>query len=244
MNIGLAFLSALIAYLFGSISFARLVGRLISPNESLENVHMTRADGTEGQLLTTIGATTASIKLGPKVGCAIGLLDILKGVVPVLVLKLLYPDQFYHLIAAVFVVLGHNWPVFYRFRGGGGVSATYGGFFVVDFLGTIISAFSGMIFGFFIVRDILVAYTSGFWFMLIWLIIFKGDWPHIVYGVLMNIIFMVALIPDVKEYIHKKREGTLDMGASMESFPMGRGMLKIMRFFGTEPRKKSADNTD
>ena len=29
------------------------------------------------------------------------------------------------------------------------------------------------------------------------------------------------------------------MKAGMESFPMGRGMLKIMKFFGVEPRKKS-----
>jgi len=241
MDIGLAILSAILPYLVGSISFSRLVARLADPNFDLEDVHMTREDGTKGQRLTTVGATTASLKLGSKAGCAIGLLDILKGVVPVLVLKLLYPDQFYHLIAAVFVVLGHNWPAFYGFRGGAGVSATYGGFIVVDFFGTIISAFTGMIFGFFIVRDILVAYTSGFWFMLVWLIIFKGDWPHIVYGVLMNVLFTVALIPDVKEYVRKKREGTLDMRAGMESFPMGRGMIKIMRFFGTEPRKKSQE---
>lgn len=239
MNIGLSFLSALTAYLFGSISFARLIARLINPQEDLENVEMKGPESETGQRLQTIGATTASLKLGSKVGCAIGLLDILKGVLPVLLLKLIYPDQYYHLIAAVFVVLGHNWPVFYRFRGGAGVSATYGGFFVVDFLGTIISAFTGMIFGFFIVRDILVAYTSGFWFMLVWLIIFKGDWPHIVYGILMNVIFTLGLIPDIKDYVRKKREGTLDMQAGMESFPMGRGMLKIMRFFGTEPRQKS-----
>ena len=80
---------------------------------------------------------------------------------------------------------------------------------------------------------------SGLWFMLIWLIIFKGDWPHIVYGIVMNVIFTAGVLPDVRDYLRKKREGTLDMRAGMESYPMGRGMLKIMRFFGTEPREKT-----
>lgn len=235
----IALISIIASYLLGAVSFSRLVTRLIAPTLDFENVVMPAQDGSEGQRPTTIGATTASIKLGPKVGCTIGLLDILKGVVPVLLLKLLYPNDFYHLLAAVFVVVGHNWPVFYRFRGGGGISPTYGGFFVIDFFGTIISAFSGMIFGFFIIRDILLAYISGLWFMLLWLIVFKGDWPHIIYGIVINIIFILALIPDAKEYLKKKREGKVEMGAAMETFPMGRGMLKIMKFFKVEPRKKT-----
>jgi glycerol-3-phosphate acyltransferase PlsY len=192
----------------------------------------------EGERLRAVGATTASLELGPKAGCAIGLLDILKGTVPVLVFKLLYPGEYYFLVAAVFVVVGHNWPIYYRFKGGAGISPTYGGFFVVDFIGTVVSSTAGMIFGFFIVRDILIAYNSGLWFLLLWLIIFKGDWPYIVYGVVMNILFTVAILPDIKDHLRKKREGDVDMGAGMELFPMGRGMLKIMRFFGVNPRKK------
>jgi glycerol-3-phosphate acyltransferase PlsY len=237
-DIWIALATALLSYLVGSISIARLVARLIAPDVNLENVHLTNAAGSQGQHLQTVGATTASVRLGSRVGCVIGILDILKGVLPVLVVKLLFPEQFFHLLAAFFVVIGHNWPIYYRFRGGGGMSPTYGGFFIVDFIGTMVSSVAGMIFGFFIIRDILIAYTSGLWFFLVWLIIFKGDWPHIVYGVVMNLIFTIALIPDVKDYIKKKRAGELDMGASMETFPMGRGMLKIMKFFKVEPRKK------
>ena len=239
MEIGIVILTAIVSYLIGCISFSRIVTRLLAPDADLRKVKMPAADGGEGQQLRTMGATKASLVVGPRAGCAIGLLDILKGVISVLVLRLIYPDEYYFLVAAVFVVVGHNWPIFYRFRGGTGVSPTYGGFLVVDFVGTIISAFSGMIFGFFIVRDILIAYTSGFWFMLIWLIIFKGEWPYIIYGIVINILFVIGIFPDIKEYIRKKRAGEVDMGASMETFPMGRGMLKIMKFFGTEPRKKN-----
>lgn len=233
-------LVAVLSYLFGSISFARLVSRLLDPSVELEDIHLPAADGSQGQRLKNVGATTASVRYGPKVGCTIGLLDILKGSIPVLILRLLYPDQYYYLIAAVFVVVGHNWPIYYRFKGGGGISPTYGGFFVVDFLGTVVSAFAGLIFGFFIVRDIMIAYMSGLWFFLLWLIIFKADWVYVLYGIVMNIIFMLATLPEARDYFRKKRAGELDMTAGMESFPMGRGMLKIMKRLGTEPRRKSS----
>ena len=239
MDFVFAFLSGIISYLIGCISFSRIVTRLLAPDADLENVKMPSTDGGEGSQLRNIGATTASIVLGPKAGCTIGLLDILKGVVPVLILRLIYPDEYYFLIAAIFVVVGHNWPIFFRFRGGGGISPTYGGFFVVDFIGTIVSAFAGMFLGFFIIKDILLAYTSGLWFMLLWLIIFKGDWPYIVYGIIMNVIFILGILPEIRDHLEKRRAGEIDMGASMETFPMGRGMLKIMKFFGAEPRKKS-----
>jgi glycerol-3-phosphate acyltransferase PlsY len=238
-EVGISVVIAAISYLFGSISFARIISRLIAHDVDLNTVHLPNEDGSEGQLLQSVGATTASVKLGPRVGCTIGILDILKGVLPVLIIKLLYPEQYYFLIASVFVVVGHNWPVYYHFRGGSGVSPTYGGFFVVDFIGTIVCALAGMVFGFFIIRDILIAYTSGLWFFLLWMILFKGDWQYIVYAVVMNILFTIALIPDVKEYVRKKQKGQLDMRVGMESFPMGRGMLKIMKFFGVEPKQKS-----
>lgn len=239
MSLWIGLLTGILSYLLGSISFSRIVARLIAPELNPETIKMPKADGSEGQKLKTIGATTISVKLGPKAGCAIGLLDIIKGVAPVLAARLLYPDHYYYLIAAVLVVVGHIWPVFYRFRGGGGISPTYGGFFVVDILGTVISSFAGLIFGFFIIRDIVIAYTSGLWFMLVWLIIFKGDWPHIIYGIIINIVFTIAIYPDIREYLKKKKDGTLDpMETGMETFPMGRGMLKIMRFFGVKPRNQ------
>lgn len=239
MEIGIMIITAVVSYLIGCISFTRIVTRLLAPDADIEKVRMPATDDGEGQQLRNIGATTASLVLGPKAGCTIGLLDILKGIVPVLLLRLLYPEDYYFLIAAVFVVVGHNWPIFYRFRGGGGISPTYGGFFVVDFIGTIVSAFAGMFLGFFIIKDILLAYTSGLWFMLLWLIIFKGEWPYIVYGIIMNVIFTLGIFPEIRDHIKKRRAGEVDMEASMETFPMGRGMLKIMNFFGVEPRKQS-----
>jgi hypothetical protein len=42
----------------------------------------------------------------------------------------------------------------------------------------------------------------------------------------------LGFIPEIKDYIEQKQEGQIDMGEAMEATPMGRGMLKIMNFFG------------
>lgn len=231
MGFLITFSVAIFSYLIGSISFTRIISRLVNPSVDLENVELPTSEGGTHQM-KIVGATTASIKLGPKVGCTIGILDILKGVIPVLGLMLIFPDDYYHLVAAVFVVVGHNWPVFYKFRGGAGISSIYGGFFVVDFLGTVVSTIASLIFGFFIVRDVVVAYVSGVMFMLIWLIFAKGDWPHIIYGIVINIIFILGFVPEIKDYLKQKQEGTVDMQDAMKATPMGRGMLKMMSFLG------------
>jgi len=236
MNIQVILLVVFVSYLIGSLSFSRIVSKFVDPNIDLESVDMPAASGGTHRL-KMVGATTASVKLGPKVGCTIGILDILKGFLPVLALKLIFPDHYYHLVSAVFVVVGHNFPVFYKFKGGAGISPIYGGFFVVDFVGIVVSTITSLIFGFFIVRDMVVAYISGVWFMLIWLIIFKGDWPHIIYGVAINIIFILGFVPEIKDYVKQKQRGEIDMQEAMRTTPMGRGMIKIMDFFGVKPKE-------
>ncbi len=238
MNATILVLVAVVSYLIGSISFSRIIAKFVDPDVDLESVDLPAAGGGTHRL-KMVGATTASVKLGPKVGCTIGILDILKAFLPVLALKLMYPDQYYHLISAVFVVLGHNYPIFFKFKGGAGVSPIYGGFIVVDFVGIVASTIASLIFGFFIVRDMVVAYVSEVWFMLIWLIIFKGDWPHIIYGVVINIIFILGFVPEIKDYLKQKQKGEIDMQEAMRTTPMGRGMLKIMDFFGVNKQKES-----
>jgi len=238
MIIQVILLVVFVSYLIGSLSFSRIVSKFVDPNIDLESVDMPAASGGTHRL-KMVGATTASVKLGPKVGCTIGILDILKGFLPVLALKLIFPDHYYHLVSAVFVVVGHNFPVFYKFKGGAGISPIYGGFFVVDFIGIVVSTITSLLFGFFIVRDMVVAYVSGVWFMLIWLIIFKGDWPHIIYGVAINIIFILGFVPEIKDYVKQKQRGEIDMQEAMRTTPMGRGMIKIMDFFGVNKPKES-----
>jgi glycerol-3-phosphate acyltransferase PlsY len=226
------------SYLIGSLSMARIVTKIVAPEVNLEDTQFD-VEGAEGYQLRTISSTTASLQLGPKVGGPIALLDALKGVIPVLVIRYLFPDQYYHLVAAVFAVVGHNWSIFHRFTGGGGLSTAYGSFFAIDFFGTLISAFSGMIIGFAVFKDMMIAFTSGPFIMLIWLAIFKRDWPHIIFGIAINVVIILKLIPDIVQ-VMKNKDQEVDISIIMERTGMGRMMKKIMQLMGIDPDKQKA----
>ena len=232
MNIGLAVLSALAGYLLGAISFTRIITRILAPNLDLENVRLPGADGSEGEPLLTVGATTAAMKLGSRVGCAIGFLDILKAFVPTLVFKQLYPDQYYFLIASVFAVIGHNWPVYYHFKGGGGMSPALGGFLAVDWIGTLAANLLGLLLGFAVIRDVFFAYVGWTWLMIPWLWIRTKDPVFAIYALSVNLAFFLALVPEIKRYLEARKRGSVDIQQGMEVTPMGRGMLKMARMLG------------
>lgn len=231
MNVNLALLALLLGYLFGAIPISRVVGRLLGRKEELESIEVSIPGMDETYKVTSTGAAAASMKLGPRVGCAIGLLDILKVALPTLAFRLLYPDQYYFLIAATAGMVGHNWPVFNRFQGGRGISAAYGGLLVVDFFGAIFSALAGLIFGLFVLRDFILAYMAGLWFAIPWLWFTTHDMVYVAYAVIINILFFMAMIPDLRQYQKARKEGNIDMSDVLATTPMGRGMMKMMERF-------------
>ena len=72
------------------------------------------------------GAAGSFRQYGFKIGIATGFLDAAKGTVPPLLAKFLGLDTITVLIACLAVIIGHNWPIFYKFRGGGGLATTIG----------------------------------------------------------------------------------------------------------------------
>ena len=137
MQIQILILALVAGYLIGSISISRIVTRIASPNTDLSKVKMHDQGTDEDYYLTNVGATTASMVLGRKIGSLIGILDILKAFIPTLTIKLLFPDQPYYLFTAGGVVGGHIWTIFHRFRGGGGISPALGTFLAIDPLGAL-----------------------------------------------------------------------------------------------------------
>jgi len=228
------------SYLFGSISMTRLVTRIVAPEENIEETYYD-IPGAEPYKLRTISSTTASLKLGSKVGGIIAMLDMLKGFIPVLVLRLVFPDNYYHLIAAVFIVAGHNWSVFYGFTGGGGMATTYGSFFGINFLGTLACALGGAMIGLVVFRDIVIAFTSGPILILVWTILwaafFNGSWVTVIFAFVLNFLIILKIIPDIIKYA-KMDDMSGEMPNILEQTGMGRGMKKLMVWMGIDPDKK------
>lgn len=230
-------LSLAASYLLGSVSFARLVVRLWTGKDVTE--FEVAVDGTDEKYKAiAIGGNTVSIVLGAKGGMTVGILDILKVALPTLALKLLYPEQpAYMLVAAVGGVSGHIWPIYYRFHGGAGFSAIMGGLLVIDWLAVVVSPIAGIMLGMVVFRNMIVASLSWLWLLIPWFWWRTGGDPaHILYAVAVNILFLLAMIPEYNLAMKYKQEGKyIEYGlGALKANPMGRGMLKMAKFFKVE----------
>lgn len=232
MQVSIAVLAFITGYLLGAIPFSRLISLVVAREDVVADIEIPVPETDETFRMTATGAANASLRLGGRVGCLIGLLDILKVALPTLAFRLLFPGQPYFLIAAVAGMVGHNWPVFTRFKGGRGISAAYGGLLVIDWLGALICAFGGMFGGLLIFRDFLMAYISGLWLAIPWLWFTTYDPAYLLYAVAINILFILAMIPDLRQYLRLRKSGKVDLREAMTIYPMGRGMLKMMQKMG------------
>ena len=225
----LLFLVALVGYLLGSISFARLISRLVDPKADLRDITLPVQNSEEKMPMLAMGANTASIKYGPKVGCSAGLLDILKVFLPTLAVRLIYPAEPYYLVVATAGFIGHCWPVYYGFKGGRGISPFYGGMFAIDPLGALVVASASMFIGMVLLKELLFAYTGGVFLTIVWFALTRGWSPELIYALVIGILFLVALIPEIKMVRGMyQKYGKGDMRHSMGTFPMGQAMLKLM----------------
>ena len=225
----LLFLVALVGYLLGSISFARLISRLVDPKADLRDITLPVQNSEEKMPMLAMGANTASIKYGPKVGCTAGLLDILKVFLPTLAVRLIYPAEPYYLVVATAGFIGHCWPVYYGFKGGRGISPFYGGMFAIDPLGALVVASASMFIGMVLLKELLFAYTGGVFLTIVWFALTRGWSPELIYALVIGILFLVALIPEIKMVRGMyQKYGKGDMRQSMGTFPMGQAMLKLM----------------
>jgi glycerol-3-phosphate acyltransferase PlsY len=229
----LTLLAAVVGYLCGSISFARLVTKLAAPQEDITRTEIDVEGSEEKMVMSVVSATTVSMHIGPKFGFVTVVMDMLKIAFPTLAFKHLVPGTSYFLISAATGMLGHIWPLYYGFKGGRGMSAVYGGMFVIDWIGVLATSLGGMVFGLFVLRDFLVAYMAGIWFIIPWLWFRTHDVGHLAYAIAVNIMLALAMIPEAKQYVKFKREGKgADLSEAMQLTGMGRGIYKIGKRFG------------
>ena len=106
----------IVAYLLGSINFSIIITKKLI-NKDIRDFGSGNA-----------GGTNAIRVLGAKTGVLVMVLDMVKGLVAVLVSRVILvavPDL-YLAIIAFFAVLGHLFPIFFGFKGGKGIAVTAG----------------------------------------------------------------------------------------------------------------------
>ena len=252
MNPLLAIAAAMVGYLCGSISFARLVRKVLAADDEVTQPKITAADGKDSMVLASISATSVSMQLGAKYGFLTVVLDMLKIAVPVLIFRWQFPETSLYLIVALTGMVGHIWPVYHRFKGGRGLSSVYGGLFAIDWVAVFALSLGGMLLGLVVFRSVFVAYMGGLWLLVPWLWFRTHDLGHVAYAVAVNLVFVIAMVPEIRQMVRLQREGKqLDMTQAIQLTGMGRGIYKMGRKLGvireegkaTED-KESEDATD
>ncbi len=202
------FLGAVLGYLAGSISFSRIIFNWKRPGEPFPVLEFQIPDTDVVFVSTSSGATTIFDALGGKWSGITGLLDILKALLPTLAARLIFPDSLLYLVVGFFAVLGHNYPIFHRFKGGRGSSTISGVLLVMDWLGTLVTTVVGLLIGIlgeqvttarWYGRILMIPYT---WFVHrnIWMVLF-------VVG--MNVLFFLAMQEEISQLKQLKKQGLL-----------------------------------
>ena len=117
MEIGLI---SLISYLIGSIPFGFLLTKIFLKKDI-------REIGSGN-----IGATNALRTGGELIGYSTLILDILKAVIPILVVKIYFAEFIF--ISSLSVFLGHVFPIWLKFNGGKGVATYVGILFCINYI--------------------------------------------------------------------------------------------------------------
>ena len=109
----------LVSYFCGNISFARIISR------KLDSDITKLGSGNPG-------TTNMLRNFGFKIGLVNFILDISKGFLPVLATELIFNNAIMTYIAGVSVIVGHIYPVIYKFKGGKGIATMLGVFFATN----------------------------------------------------------------------------------------------------------------
>lgn len=115
------------AYLLGSISFGLLIGKWFLGIDIREY-----GSGNAG-------ATNLSRVMGTGPGIVVLLLDGLKGFVPVWLTLKVTGQPTAAMLVGLAAIVGHIWPVYFRFKGGKGVATTIGVMLAMSFWATLIT---------------------------------------------------------------------------------------------------------
>jgi glycerol-3-phosphate acyltransferase PlsY len=217
-----ALVAIVIGYLFGAVSFTRILGRWVLPGDDLSGVDVQLGKGT--LRFNRTSASLISLKRGPGYGCLTGILDMAKAALPVLAFSLAFPDHDYEYLVAAAAVVGHNYPVFYRFRGGAGMSPYLGGLAILDWLAVPVVTLLGTLTGV-LSRNVVVSYISGVVWLFPWFWWRGAGWEAFAYATVINVAVWPTIWPVMKDLTRMQKAGEIDRKEAMKLLTSGHPSL-------------------
>jgi glycerol-3-phosphate acyltransferase PlsY len=181
-----ATIAIVIAYLLGSIPFAYITGKL------LKGIDIRQVGGGN------MGAVNTAREIGLVPGFLVLVADIAKGSLAVIIALRLDLSLILVFGAGFAAVLGHNWPVFLKFRGGKGAATTIGVLFALVPLEFAISL--TLILAIIVITsNVRLAVVVGLTVLpfIIWQI--NGSGMLIIYSTAMFLLLCARSLSDIKE---------------------------------------------
>lgn len=173
-----------VGYLLGSIPFTHIIAKLVA------GVNL-RQVGSRN-----VGTRNLSRTLGLGWGALGGALDFGKGAAAILIATTIDAPYPMRLAAGTAAVVGHNWPIWLRFRGGKGLATAMGAAATVAFFPEWLLMFALGWLALRASKDIILTAIVGFASMLIALQLFAKP-TEITYFVLsLAVVVLIAAIPD------------------------------------------------
>jgi glycerol-3-phosphate acyltransferase PlsY len=190
---GYIVLALVIGYLLGSIPFAYIAARLV------RKVDIRKVGGGN------VGTLNTMREIGPLPGLGVLLADMAKGALAVLIAQWLGLHLYWAFAAGFLVVVGHNWPVWLKFRGGQGLATTMGVLAVFSPIPFAI-CFGIMLIAVSITSNVRLSAIFGFLFLppLIWA--FGGELSVLLYSIALPVFCILKAIPRFQSDVDKAGE--------------------------------------
>ena len=186
------FIIGIISYLMGSIPFGLILTRIFLKKDI-------REIGSGN-----IGATNA-LRTGNKlIGYSTLILDVLKAVIPVLYVKIYFPDAVF--ISALFAFIGHVFPVWLKFKGGKGVATYVGILFSLNIIYGLIFGICWLII-FFISKYSSLASLIGSLSIPVYILILEGL-ENVFFYIIMFILIFFTHRENIKRLKNKEETKT------------------------------------
>ena len=186
------FIIGIISYLMGSIPFGLILTKVFLKKDI-------REIGSGN-----IGATNA-LRTGNKlIGYSTLILDVLKAVIPVLYIKINFPDAVY--ISALCTFVGHVFPVWLKFKGGKGVATYVGILFSLNIIFGLVFGVSWLII-FFIFKYSSLASLIGSLSIPLYILIIEGS-ENVFFFVIMFILIFFTHRENIKRLKNKEETKT------------------------------------
>lgn len=155
------------------------------------------------------GATNTLRVLGKKAALVVFLCDVLKSALAVIIAKLLFHDDIAllaGLYAGIGAIIGHSYPVFFKFKGGKGIAVTVGAIYMIH-LPTALIVSLIFIVSAFITRIVSISSLLLTGFIPVCLFIFYRGNEHIV-----EIVSLGVVMALITAYRHKANIGRILKG--------------------------------